>query len=402
MSTAKERLLAAIALFLLTHMGTSAQAQKASPQANHQQDVFVSGTEGYDTFRIPALAVTNRGTILAFCEGRKSGRSDTGNIDMLLKRSTDNGKTWQAMQTVWDDGQNVCGNPCPVVDRKTGTVCLLMTHNLGEDSEGRIWDSTGRGSRTVWISRSTDDGLTWSKPNDITGTTKETDWTWYATGPGKGIQLRHGARKGRLVVPCDHGVAGGRDYHSHVIYSDDGGATWKVGGSVPDKTTSECEVVELDDGSLLINIRNHFRKTFRRTIARSGDGGLSWSDVWLDEALLDPHCQASVLSYSGMFAPPQAPHQTSILFSNPAAKDRTNMTVRLSGDGAKTWPVSLRVHAGPSAYSCLAVLPDGSVGCLYERGDKHAYEKITLARLRVTGTDKPGLEWVQPSLRVRK
>ncbi|MEA1951012.1 MAG: sialidase family protein, partial [Planctomycetota bacterium] len=181
-----------------------------------EENLFVSGKNGYDTYRIPALAVTNKGSVLAFCEGRKKSRGDTGNIDMLLRRGTDGGRTFSKQRIVWDDGPNTCGNPCPVVDRETGTIWLLMTHNLGEDRERQIIAGTSKGTRSVWVCKSSDDGRTWSKPVDITATTKKPGWTWYATGPGTGIQLRDG----RLVVPCDHIVAGTKAHNSHIIYSD--------------------------------------------------------------------------------------------------------------------------------------------------------------------------------------
>src|SRR5262245_51998652 len=167
-----------------------------------QTEVFRAGEGGYHTYRIPALITSPKGTLLAFCEGRKAGRRDSGDIDMLLKRSLDNGKTWQATQIVWDDADNTCGNPCPVIDAKTGTIWLLMTHNLGDDGEEKIVSGTSKRSRTVWVTNSTDDGATWTKPVEITRDTKKPDWTWYATGPGIGIQLR----SGRLLVPCDNKV----------------------------------------------------------------------------------------------------------------------------------------------------------------------------------------------------
>jgi sialidase-1 len=131
-----------------------------SPEQLHNTDVFVSGQDVYHTYRIPALVTTKKGTLLAFCEGRKSGRSDSGNIDLLVKRSADNGKTWSSRQVVWDDRENTCGNPCPVVDQQTGTIWLLMTWNRGDDRESAIKKNTSRDTRRVWVSKSNNDGRT--------------------------------------------------------------------------------------------------------------------------------------------------------------------------------------------------------------------------------------------------
>src|SRR5262249_40459873 len=234
-----------------------------------QAPLFVSGQDGYHTYRIPSLIVSAKGTLLAFCEGRKRGRGDAGDIDLLLRRSFDGGRTWQPAQVVWDDGGNTCGNPCPVLDRATGTLSLLLTHNLGEDTEARLVDGTSKGTRTVWVTHSTDEGASWAKPLEITKEVKRPEWTWYATGPGVGIQLAGG----RLVIPCDNKIAGTKARHSHVIYSDDHGATWKLGGGVgPD--CNECQVAERADGSLLLNMRS-YRANHRRLIATSKDGGLT-------------------------------------------------------------------------------------------------------------------------------
>lgn len=328
-------------------------------------DVFVSGEGGYHTYRIPAVIVTPKGTVLAFAEGRKAGRGDAGNIDLVLRRSADGGKTWGAVQTVWDDGPNTCGNPCPVVDRSTGTVWLLLTHNLGEDHEREIVSGKAKGSRTVWISKSDDDGATWAAPVEITKQVKAPDWTWFATGPGVGIQ----AKDGTLVVPCDSKNVGGKIGYSFVITSSDHGKTWKAGGVVGDRW-NECQVAELADGALVLNMRNHDRSKRNRGVAVSRDGGKTWSDPVRHETLIEPVCQASLISHDG-----------TLLFSNPASqKARVNMTVRSSADGGKTWPHSKVLHEGPAAYSCLTVLSDGAYGCLFEAGAKHAYERVVFAR----------------------
>ena len=196
-----------------------------------QQDIFVSGTEGYHTFRIPSLLVTAKGSLLAFCEGRKKGRGDSGDIDLVLKRSTDGGKTWSKLLIVADDESNTIGNPCPVVERSTGKIWLLLTHNLGKDREADITANKSKGTRTVWVASSTDDGQTWAAPRDITADVKDPAWGWYATGPGTGVQLTRGPHRGRLVIPCDQKNTG---QFSHVIYSDDRGRTWKLGGKTAD------------------------------------------------------------------------------------------------------------------------------------------------------------------------
>ena len=132
--------------------------------------LFVSGTEGYNTYRIPALVVSNKGTILAFCEARKNAGSDTDDIDLALKRSFDNGQTWEPMRIIVDYGPNVAGNPAPVVDRDTGVIWLLFCKNLADGPEGMI--IAGEAPRTVWVTSSADDGVTWAEPKEINGDVK--------------------------------------------------------------------------------------------------------------------------------------------------------------------------------------------------------------------------------------
>jgi len=341
-----------------------------------QTEVFVSGQEGYHTYRIPSLIVTKKGTLLAFAEGRKNSRSDTGDIDIVLRRSLDNGRTWLPMQLVADHDHDTIGNPCPVVDRRTGTIWLLLTGNPGQAQEDAIIATTAAGTRTVWVSSSRDDGLTWSPPRDITAQTKRENWTWYATGPGCGIQLACG----RKVIPCDHNVAGPTIVRrSHVIYSDDGGLTWRIGGDIgPD--VNECQIVELADGNLMLNMRNYAKGPCaekRRAVATSVDGGITWSDIWYDQALIEPVCQAALIRVTRR----PAADRHRLLFANPAnSTKREKMTLRLSYDEGRTWPVAREIHAGPTAYSALATLPDHTVGCLYERGRQHSYETLTFAR----------------------
>ena len=344
-------------------------------------DVFVSGNDGYHTYRIPALLVTQEGTLLAFCEGRKSGRGDSGNIDLLLKRSEDAGQTWSPQQVVWDDGGNTCGNPCPVQDRETGTIWLLLTWNHGQDRESEIKKNTSRDTRRVFVAHSTDDGHTWSKPREITATTKRPEWRWYATGPGIGIQLERDPHAGRLLVPCDHSLVTPDDptgYNSHVIYSDDHGRTWQLGGTIR-PAVNECQVVELADETLMMNMRNYDRTQTTRAVATSTDGGLTWSEIHHDAALVEPICQASFIRYTTT----ARNDRNRLLFSNPGHGERgkrRDMTVRLSYDEGRTWPIHRLLWPGPAAYSCLGVLPDGQIACFFEGGRENPYEKIIFAR----------------------
>jgi len=355
--------------------------------ALEEQTLFTKNINGYHTYRIPSLITTPKGTSLAFCEGRKSGRGDTGNIDLLLKRSTDNGATWSEQQVVWDDSTNVCGNPCPVVDEATGTIFLLMTWNQGNDHETDIIHKTSQDTRRVFVTKSTDEGKTWSEPEDITPTTKLSEWGWYATGPGVGIQVQHGPYEGRLVIPANHSYDdadgnlrdGPFEYGAHVIYSDDYGETWELGGVIRPKM-NESQIFEVADGegTLVMNMRSYFGRN-RRAQAISKDGGATWTAPEDVPDLIEPVCQASVVRYAWT-----EQNQKSILvFSNPAATTRVNMTIKLSYDEGKTWPESQILHEGPSAYSSLTVLPDGRIGCLYEKGKENAYETLTLARFPV-------------------
>ncbi len=352
-----------IGLSALAFVLGSAKGREDSRAADGRltTDVFTSGVGGYHTYRIPSLLVTPRGALLAFCEGRKTGSSDHGDIDLLMRRSDDGGRTWGPMTLVYEEGGTkklTIGNPCPVVDMENGT----------------IWLTFCRDNDDVLVTSSRDDGRTWAIPRTITAAVKKPGWSWYATGPGVGIQMSRGPHAGRLVIPCDHreAVDGKPVMFSHVFFSDDHGKSWTLGGSV-DQHTDECQVVELPDGELLINMRNYWgrdggRPTLggRRAVAHSRDGGATWSPLDFDAALIEPVCQASLIAVPR----PGRPEESLLVFSNPASTTaRRALTVRVSGDHGKTWPVTIPVEEGSAAYSCLAALPENRVGLLYERGE---------------------------------
>ena len=204
---------------------------------------------------------------------------------------------------------------------------------------------------------------------------KRPDWTWYATGPGSGIQIERGPHAGRLVIPCDHIEAETRRYFSHVVLSDDGGRSWQLGGRSPADQVNECEVVELADGRLTLNMRNYDRTRHTRQTAVSDDGGAHWTGQKFDEALVEPICQAAI--ERARWPADAAPGV--VLFSNPAStRGRVMMTLRASTDDALTWSARRVLHAGPSAYSDLAMLAPGKIGCLFEAGASSPYESIVL------------------------
>jgi len=326
-----------------------------SPGGDEKQvhtHLFRSGKDGYPRFRIPALVATSKGTLLAFCEGRKGGKGLTGDIDIVLKRSSDSGKTWSPLEVALEGKGHTLGNPCPVVDQKDGTIWLAITRSHGQDTEEQIVAGKSKEATSVLVTFSKDDGKSWSPLRDISDTCRQPNWTWYGTGPGVGIQLK----SGRLVVPSYHAEAKTKIYRSHMIYSDDNGKTWLLGDSVGEHCT-ECQIAERKNGDLVL-ISRTIKGKEAKTTALSKDGGKSWTNVTTDANLYDPSCQASLLRLKDAESP--------WLFCAPAGPGRRDLTVRLSNDEGRTWPVARLLRKGDSQYSSLALAPDGSICCLYD------------------------------------
>ena len=363
---------------LLALVSTSSPAADLGETATHV-DVFVNGQDGYPAFRIPALITTRRGSLLAFAEGRASLRDHAEN-DIVMKRSTDGGKTWGALQLIHEDSANSLGNPTAVVVRETGRVLLMyQRYAKGFDEHKAEPGLDGpRVCRTL-LQHSDDDGATWSKPVEITAQVKlPTEVTSTAAGPGIGIQLARGKHAGRILMPFNQGPFG--KWKVYAVISDDGGKSWRYGETAEEGAkghANEVQFVELNDGSVMLNARNQGGGEKLRKISISRDGGETWSATQHDTALIEPTCQASILRHPGN----GDPSKDVFLFSNPGTQTgRTNGVIRLSRDEGKTWPVSRVLHPGGFAYSCLASLPDGSVGCLFERD---GYKTLSFARFTV-------------------
>jgi len=333
-----------------------------------ESDLFVSGTNGYHTYRIPALVVTTKRTVLAFCEAREFSARDDEEMDLVSRRSTDGGLTWSDMQIIAEDGHHTMGNPCPVVDQ----------------SDGTIWLPYCRDNQRVFVMNSKDDGYTWSAPVEITSDVKTPGWQWMGAGPGHGIQLT----SGRLLIPCWTGqgpdVSHQTIERSLVIYSDDGGMNWHQSAPFGEDESNECEAVELVDGSLYMNMRSQPER-HQRSFSLSQDGGQTWSKIEHDAALPEPSCQASLVRFSTT----SQSDKNRVLCAGPANPDaRACLTVRISYDECRSWPRSKILYPGATAYSDLTVTDDGHVLCLYEADD---YARLALARFDIDwlsdGTD---------------
>lgn len=361
-----------VLLILLLSLGLC-QAQDASVV-----DVFVRKCDGYKNYRIPSLVCTPQGTLLAFAEGRASLLDHSEN-DIVLKRSMDGGQTWGPLTVVDEDGKNALNNPQALV-RADGRVLLMYqryAENYGE--KNALPGSDGERICRTLLSYSDDEGLTWSEPKDITSEVKRPEATSVASGPGIGIELKKGKHAGRLVMPFNQGPYG--KWFVYAVYSDDGGQTWTKGELAPLKRklkgwANEVQMAELSDGRLLLNARSA-EGIHKRKVAYSDDGGQTWGDVQDEKALLEPECQGSLLQYN----------DSTLLFCNPRHRSRRlRGTVYASTDDGKTWPHRRTIYKGGFAYSCLALLPNGEIGILFE---KDGYESIDFTTVKLAEVPDP-------------
>lgn len=353
-------------------------------------DVFVPSSDGFASIRIPSVVVSKNGTVLAFAEGRAAD-ADQAKNKLILKRSTDGGKSWSKVVVFAEDGNKALNNPCAVVEQESGQVLLMYQSYPAGVSERSGTIQTGyKGEKVVrnWLITSNDDGLTWTKPRDITRQTKRQKVvTTIASGPGIGIQLQHGKHKGRILMPFNEGPFG--VWNIYAVYSDDKGKTWQMGDAAPGglidtgkntvtSTVNEAQFVELSDGSIRFNVRRWAGKAVRKTCV-SVDGGVNWSKVEDVPDLIDPGCMGSVLRYTES----TNGGKSRILYSGPQSTKRENGTIFVSYDEGKSWPTKRVVNKQSFAYSCLTALNDGTIGCLYEADGtkKVVFVRLTLSWL---------------------
>jgi len=352
--------------------------------------VFCAGDGGVTLYRIPATVVTAAGTLVVVCEARRDSRRDWGEIEVHLRRSRDGGRTWEPARHVAHHGPRIEGNPTKrvggeheqtvnnpvaVVDRGSGDLVLVYCVNYGR----------------AFVIRSADDGVRFSAPVEITDAfepfARHVPWRVLATGPGHGIQLRGG----RIVVPVwlGHGAPG--DHHPSVaatIVSDDGGRTWRAGAlAVPAREgvgdPNETIAAERADGSVLLVTRNVSRAG-RKLVTSGPDGASGWSTPEFHAALPEPVCMAGLVAHPSrpgllVFSCPDSPARDAAGAVLPHGRGRRrNLTLRVSHDDGVTWPVTRVLEPGPSAYSDLAVLADGTVVCVYEAEDRIVAARVSL------------------------
>jgi hypothetical protein len=362
----------------------------AAAEPMKEVTVFTSGTEGYSHFRIPSIVRATDGTLLAFAEGRVDSGRDHGNINIVLKRSSDDGATWGPLQLVAENEVHTIGNPTPVVDLRTGKVLILACQSHAEDRHGAIVAHESHDRRTTWIITSDDHGATWAPKREITHQAMQDHWRWYAFGPHSGIQLQRGPYAGRLIAPANYS-AGGADNGGIMVYSDDGGENWNIGAIAmrddeADLRPSESTAVELVDGRILLNSRNRGPGIRHRANAYSSDSGVTFDRRNKAEDLLEPVCQASVIRFAAVDAGDERNH---LLFANPASTQRLRYTVRSSFDESESWTPGKMIHRGPAAYGTLIKLDEHRAGVLYEHGWERRYERINFAVFSVAWLEDP-------------
>jgi sialidase-1 len=348
--------------------------------------VFKSGQDGYHTYRIPAIVRANNGDLLAFAEGRKKSAADHGDIDIVLKRSSDGGETWGPLELVQDETSDPkakvwIGNPTPVVDQ------------TDQKHPGRIWLVFTRSNAKMFVTSSDDNGKNWSQRREITPAAGKPEWDWYAAGPVHGIQLQRGPHAGRLVIPCDHQIKTSGSWGSHLVSSDDHGTTWQLGAvdthAADDPLhPNECVAVVLTDGRLYVNARDqNGSDPATRTIAFSSDGGETFDAPFAPERnITSPVVQNSLIRLAAI---DHGDSRNILVYCGPGhPTERRDLTMLLSFDEGKSWERKTVIHSGPAAYSDLVKLDGHQFGVIYEGGHR-LYDEILFAKVGLKDVAKP-------------
>lgn len=360
------------------------------------------GDDGVHTFRIPGLVTTKQGTLIAVYDIRHRGGGDLPNdIDIGMSRSTDGGRNWEPMRAIMDMGRDAkwrfdgIGDPAILVDQQTGTIWVAATWSHGN----RSWVGSGPGmtpeeTGQVMMVRSDDDGVTWSKPINVTQQIKDPRWCFVLPGPGRGITMSDGT----IVFAAQYQDPPEKQRlpHSTILYSKDHGTTWQIGTGAWDDTT-ESQVVEIEPGVLMLNCR--YNRKDRRVVMITRDMGKTWEKhVTSERSLIEPRaCMASLIRPFSIDDPSQ---KNWLLFSNPdSTTRRERLMIKASVDLGLNWLAENRVllDEGVSAgYSCMSMVDDLHVGILYEGSQSHlTFQRVAIEELFADVADAVASERVQ-------
>ena len=345
---------------------------------------FYSGLNGYHSYRIPALIKTKK-TLLVFAEGRKNSTSDFGDIDLVYRRSKDNGSTWTPLKLLFDKDTMAVQNPVPIfLEHENKVVLLFNTTNLSEH-EVLNTDYDPKDQRRAYVTWSLDEGLNWSEPKEITSMVKLPHWRWHALGPVHGIQLQYGAHKGRLVVPVAISIEkGNAAYCMALIYSDDEGHSWEIGAvdtNLEDTVqANETTIVELVNGRIYVNTRDHLGGSHlkNRGETYSLDSGVSFEEPIIEsDKFPSPIVQSALLRWNFK----KKDKTNMILFSTPSnASKRENLIIMKSNDESQSWQPLIKINNGFAAYSDMVQLNMKTLGVLFETDE---YKKIEFRRVKI-------------------
>ncbi|MEQ7008303.1 sialidase family protein [Actinopolymorpha sp. B17G11] len=385
-------------------------AHAASAHALERVTVFERGeTADYHTFRIPLIVRAADGTLLAFAQGRVDSAEDFGHIQLVLKRSADGGRTWGPLQLVAADPPNRVANQSAVVDQVTGRIHLFVVRTGGDVTGDDIANDrvSPEDAPRPFVMYSDDHGVTWSDWREITSDVKVDGMRHYVGGPTHGIQLTTGPHAGRLLMPGNHNFLPQTDERPavvgvHVIYSDDHGESWQIGGAIGEYddgivVPNETAVVELADGTVYFNTRNQRGTAFgNRAATTSSDGGATFDGPFQ----IVPDLITPIVSGSLLEATRRTDKNERTIFAAPAhPSSRERLTLRSSLDGAASWRESLVVYDGPSGYSDLVEIvdePSSMLGVYYENGPRLSddsaltyHKRLSFARVPMELLDVP-------------